>query len=113
MTKCHDCEREYGDEHGFPDLVVPHDVWKIISPSGDEGGLLCPSCMCKRAHVAGLTNIPTLFRSGPFKVRDERQSWRLVLESLKRDLRDLDEQRGLVWAAIEALETVAKGRKNK
>ena len=23
---CYDCKRSYGDEHGFPDLVVPHDV---------------------------------------------------------------------------------------
>jgi len=63
---CLDCGRKYGDEFGFPDLVVSPDVWKIISPTGDEGGLLCPSCMCRRAADAGLSNIPAVFRSGPF-----------------------------------------------
>lgn len=47
---CFDCGREYGAEHGFPDLLIPYWAWKEISPTGDEGGLLCPSCMCKRLH---------------------------------------------------------------
>ena len=63
---CMDCGRKYGDEFGFPDLVVPHDIWAKISPTGDSGGLLCPSCMCRRAHDAGLENVRAVFRSGPF-----------------------------------------------
>lgn len=63
---CIDCGRKYGDEYGFPDLVVPDDVWVKISPTGHEGGLLCPSCMCRRAHDAGLSNIAARFTSGPF-----------------------------------------------
>lgn len=64
---CYDCGRLYGDEYGFPDLVVPREVWnKHISPTQDEGGLLCPSCMCQRAAAAGLSDVPTAFRSGPF-----------------------------------------------
>lgn len=61
---CHDCGRKYGDEYGFPDLVVPHEVWKKISPTGDEGGLLCPSCLCRRLHDAGITCCG-FFTSGP------------------------------------------------
>lgn len=68
IARCHDCGREYAHEHGFPDLVVPNEVWKIISPTGDDGGLLCPSCMCKRAHDAGLSEVRAVFRSGPFCV---------------------------------------------
>ena len=64
---CADCGLRYGDEHGFPDLVVPDDVWKIISPGGHEGGLLCPSCLCRRAHDAGVT-CKAQFNSGPFAV---------------------------------------------
>lgn len=64
-TDCQDCGRPYGDEHGFPDLVLPNDMWAKISDNGDENGMLCPSCICKRAHHAGIECIAT-FRSGPF-----------------------------------------------
>jgi hypothetical protein len=64
---CYDCGRHYGDEFGFPDLVLPHDVWAKISPRGDEGGLLCPSCICRRAHALGMTGVPAMWASGPLK----------------------------------------------
>lgn len=67
-ARCADCGRRYGDEHGFPDLVVPNQVWQLISPTGHEGGLLCPSCICKRAHDLGLSDVPARFTSGPFCV---------------------------------------------
>jgi hypothetical protein len=63
---CHDCDRPYGDAHGFPDLIVPFDVWTRISPTGDDGGLLCPSCICKRLHDAGIT-CAGAFLSGPVR----------------------------------------------
>lgn len=66
---CVDCGRKYGDEYGFPDLVVPNAVWQKISPPGDEGGLLCPSCMCRRAYDLGI-ECKAVFRSGPFCERD-------------------------------------------
>ena len=52
FSACHDCGRRYGDEHGFPDLIIPYGDWRRISPSKDEGGLLCPSCICARLHKA-------------------------------------------------------------
>lgn len=61
---CEDCGRQYGDEHGFPDLIIPYWAWKEISPSGDDGGLLCPSCMCKRLHDKGI-RCEGAFMSGP------------------------------------------------
>lgn len=61
---CDDCQRPYGNEHGFPDLIIPLDAWKRISPRGDEGGLLCPSCICARLHKAGIT-CEGAFMSGP------------------------------------------------
>jgi hypothetical protein len=51
---CLDCNRPYGEEHGFPDLIIPYWAWKQISPTKDDGGLLCPSCICKRLHDAGI-----------------------------------------------------------
>lgn len=64
---CADCGRPYGDEHGFPDLVIPNYIWKRISPSGDEGGLLCPSCICKRLYAAKIMNVEAAFMSGPIQ----------------------------------------------
>lgn len=62
---CYDCGRPYGDEYGFPDMVVPKSVWKIISPTGHEGGLLCPSCLMCRCWNDGLDKVPFLMASGP------------------------------------------------
>lgn len=60
---CYDCGYKYGAP-GFPDLVVPDDVWRQISPTGDEGGLLCPSCLCARLTISGITCAGS-FTSGP------------------------------------------------
>lgn len=62
---CFDCGLSYADP-GFCDLVVPHDVWLAMSPTGHEGGLLCPTCMCRAARRAGLDKVTAAFRSGPF-----------------------------------------------
>lgn len=64
-AKCYDCKLPY-DNEGFADLVVPHDVWLKISPTGHGGGLLCPTCLVRRAEKAGLTGITAKFMSGPF-----------------------------------------------
>ena len=63
-AQCGDCGLDYNDP-GFADLVVPNDVWAQISPTGDEGGLLCPTCMVRAAVKAG-TRTSAVFRSGPF-----------------------------------------------
>jgi hypothetical protein len=62
---CFDCNRQYGDEYGFPDLIIPDNIWQQISPTKNEGGLLCPSCICKRVYDLGIT-CNAEFRSGPF-----------------------------------------------
>ena len=64
IVSCYDCGRPYGDEHGFPDLIIPFEDWKRISPTGDDGGLLCPSCICKRLHDVGIKTVGA-FASGP------------------------------------------------
>ena len=71
---CHDCGRRYGEQYGFPDLVIAHSIWKLISPTNDEGSLLCPSCMCKRGYDAKLSGIPATFRSGPFAIYHSERS---------------------------------------
>ncbi|AHE56058.1 hypothetical protein NX02_22165 [Sphingomonas sanxanigenens DSM 19645 = NX02] len=48
------------------EAAVPHETWAKISPTGHEGGLLCVTCMAKRAAKLGLTGIPAKVWSGPF-----------------------------------------------
>lgn len=64
---CYDCGLPYQDP-GFADLVVAHEVWDKISPTSNEGGLLCPTCMVRAAHKAGLREVYASFESGPFCV---------------------------------------------
>lgn len=59
---CMDCSLPYSDP-GFCDLVVSHEVWKQIAP---DDGLLCPTCLVRRAEKAGIENATATFRSGPF-----------------------------------------------
>ena len=63
FPKCGGCNRPYSDP-GFMDLIVPDDVWAHISPTGDEGGLLCPGCIISAIIDADQTG-EVVFRSGP------------------------------------------------
>lgn len=64
MTECYHCSESYGSER-FRDLIVPNDIWVQISPTGDEGGLLCPNCICAALEAKGITQCPAAFMSGP------------------------------------------------
>lgn len=79
-VRCFDCGRQYGDEHGFPDLIIPLDIWERISPTKNEGGLLCPSCICARLHAAGISRVPGSFMSGPIDSVDRAtmQAYRMA-----------------------------------
>lgn len=92
MAKCHDCERPYGDEHGFPDLIIPFEYWRLITPTSEDGGLLCPSCICKRLHERGL-RCEGAFMSGP--VRSVEQD---TMQLMRR---------------IENMECAFEGRRNR
>ena len=88
---CEDCKRPYGNEHGFPDLIIPYDAWRRISTHGDDTGLLCPSCICARLHKAGI-QCAGAFVSGP-------------IQSVSYDM--INVMRGL-----ENIELAIKGRSN-
>jgi hypothetical protein len=86
MASCYDCKRPYGDKHGFPDLLIAHWAWERISPKGDESGLLCPSCICKRLYDAGI-KCEGAFMSGPvISVSPELMTALSGVESIKRTL---------------------------
>lgn len=63
-ARCEDCLLPYSDA-GFQDLCVSDEDFAKISRHGNGDGLFCPSCMCRRAHDAGL-ECQAVFRSGPF-----------------------------------------------
>ena len=93
MTSCDDCNRPYGHEHGFPDLIIPSNVWRQISPTGDLGGMLCPSCICKRLHDKDI-HCEGAFMSGPIETVSRPLMWtmRMVENILEREARALDTQ---------------------
>lgn len=87
---CKECGKPYGDAFGFPDLIIPAYAWRQISPTGDEGGLLCPNCICKRLYAAGI-RCPAFFASGPLR-EAETPAW-AVEERLLRLEREVSERR--------------------
>lgn len=99
MAGCFDCQRPYGHEHGFPDLVIPHWAWVRISPSGDDGSLLCPSCICKRLHDAKIS-CEGAFLSGPIKsVSEHAMELHRRIENIELAI----EGRNNHWARIREL----------
>jgi len=62
---CYDCGLPYGGDH-WVEAVVPHDVWALISPSGNEGGILCINCMAARLARLGVEDVPLKITAGPF-----------------------------------------------
>ena len=61
--KCHDCGLSYDDD-GFQDLIIPDWAWHAISPKGNDGGLLCPTCICRALERVKIKNCPSAFTSG-------------------------------------------------
>lgn len=63
MAHCYDCKLEYGSS-GWLDCIVSDDIWIRISPTGDEGGILCINCIAKRCDSLGLLDVPVAIQSG-------------------------------------------------
>ena len=68
LAACADCGLRY-DDPGWADVVVSDVVWAMISPTGDEGGLLCFTCMNRRLSASRESNVPFQITSGPFAKR--------------------------------------------
>ena len=78
IVDCYDCGEPYGSPR-FQDLIIPLDIWERISPTSDEGGLLCPNCICARLSAAGISDCPAAFFSGPIRTVD-----RVTMEAYRR-----------------------------
>ena len=59
-AKCYDCGLKY-DDVGWIEAIIPDKVWNFISPTGDEGGILCVTCISRRLAEKGLRRIPVWF----------------------------------------------------
>lgn len=89
---CYDCKRPYGDP-GFPDFIIPNEAWRQISPTGNEGGLLCPSCICARLEKRKIRCYGA-FTSGPIKSVSEIEMFNYRwIENLRETL----EGNGIHW----------------
>ncbi len=64
---CHDCGAPYGAADWI-EAVIPHEIWRQISPTGDEGGILCIGCMAKRLVGLGMDDVPVKLTAGPFRL---------------------------------------------
>lgn len=64
---CHDCGKAYGIK-SWIEAIVPNDVWAKISPSHDEGGILCIGCMAIRCARLGLEAVPVALGAGPLEL---------------------------------------------
>lgn len=97
-ARCFDCYRPYADA-GFPDFIIPFWAWKRISPSGDDGGLLCPSCICGRLERAGI-KCEGAFMSGPIiSVSEHAMNLHRRIENIELAI----EGRNNRWAGIREL----------
>jgi hypothetical protein len=92
IASCYDCGRDYGGEHSYPDLIIPFWAWKQITPSTDDAGLLCPTCICLRLQERGIRCVGA-FVSGPIDSITETQ-----MNILRR---------------VENIELAIEGRENK
>ncbi len=72
---CLDCGLEYGSD-AWCDIVIPDDVWELISPTGHVGsGILCFNCMARRLKFIGLENVPFHIGSGVY-ANGDIPSWK-------------------------------------
>ena len=78
LACCYDCRMKYDQ---FPDMVIPDDLWETISPSCEEGGLLCPTCIANRLSYLGFW-----YKDGLFQLQRKDAQLNKVKEILKGTL---------------------------
>ena len=54
---CYDCGLAYGGPEWI-EAIIPDEVWKRISPTGNLGGILCITCMIRRLKRMEFENVP-------------------------------------------------------
>jgi len=57
IMTCYDCGLKYGGD-AWIEAIIPDKIWDEISPTGDQGGILCISCIARRLKQMGYRDIP-------------------------------------------------------
>jgi hypothetical protein len=65
------------------DTIVPDALWQCISPTGDEAGLLCATCMIDRMHDLDLGREWSAARLAPAH-EDPPTCWNRERRALER-----------------------------
>ena len=62
MCQCYDCGLKYGSD-GWVEAVIPDKIWNKLKPTECEDGcgILCITCIARRAKILKLKNIPVWF----------------------------------------------------
>lgn len=69
VLACYDCGLPYGSKHWIEAVVANH-IWNAhLSPTKNEGGILCINCMAVRAAKAGLVDVHVRLTAGPFTTK--------------------------------------------
>lgn len=55
MIRCEDCRLPYNDN--WLDTFLSNEQWELISGHSDGSGILCASCIVKRAKRLGLFSV--------------------------------------------------------
>lgn len=57
---CYDCGLDYQDD-GWIEAIIPDKIWNRISPTKDQSGILCITCISRRLKKAGYKKVPIWF----------------------------------------------------
>jgi hypothetical protein len=102
---CYDCGLPYEEMHDF---LIPREIWIKISPTENDGSILCANCIVKRLEKGGFKDIPGAYMSGPIKsVSEETMDMILQLETIKRQFKRLYSMNNLKGALMYSVEEEA------
>jgi len=82
---CDDCGMPYGSP-SWIECVVPDDIWSQISPSVDEGGILCIQCIVNKLDALDLRSTCKLtagrLRSNDFEQERTIKDMKFAIDEL-------------------------------
>lgn len=99
---CDGCGLGYGSD-GWIECIVPDEVWRQISPTHDEGSLLCITCIARAVKRLGLSDVPVrLTGTEAIRVATQRQSFDAGWECASARIARLESEAQQARAALEA-----------